>query len=111
MAAKPGFVRSNTANDDPRKATKLAKRFKQAMTLALSPEPVPVDPRMIAISMVNRLLAVHQVHNVILNSVATDGYDPNRPPAGILCEARKSELVKALVQHPDHIRWRNDDAS
>lgn len=48
--ATVGFARTNTANDDPAKASKLAKRFNHAMTLALNPEPVYIDPRAIAIS-------------------------------------------------------------
>ena len=43
--ATVGFARTNTANDDPAKASKLAKRFNHAMTLALNPEPSLVDPR------------------------------------------------------------------
>ena len=48
--ANHGVARTNTANDDPAKSSKLAKRFNYAMTLALNPEPVHIDPRAIAIS-------------------------------------------------------------
>ena len=44
------FNRTDNGNDDPVKAVKMGKRFNEAMTLALNPEPVYIDPRAIAIS-------------------------------------------------------------
>ena len=73
------FNRTDNGNDDPVKAVKMGKRFNEAMTLALNPEPSLVDPRMIGISQVNRLFSVMQCHNVILKGVIKDGHDATRP--------------------------------
>ena len=98
-----GFVRTNTINDDPGEASKLAKRFNEAMALRLTPEPVYIDPRMIGISPLNRLFSVQQVHNVILKSVFKDGHDPDRPLAGICAEARDPAKLKPLVAHNEKL--------
>ena len=36
---------------------------------------------------------------MILHSVSKDGYDPNRPLPGLVCEARSPEIVKPLIAH------------
>ena len=84
---------------DPVKATKLSKRFGEAMALAINPEPVTVDPRAIGISKLNRLFSVKQVHNVLLPSIHKHGFDPRRPLAGILCEVRNVAKLEALIAH------------
>ena len=84
---------------DPVKGTKMAKRFNQAMALALNPDPVTVDPRCCGVSEVNRLFSVMQLHKVILKSVLKDGHDPSRPVPGILCEVKEPEALKALIAH------------
>ena len=84
---------------DPVKGTKMAKRFNEAMALALNPEPVLVDPRCCGVSLVNRLFSVMQIHKVILPSVIKEGHDPHRPVPGILCEVTEPEALKAFVEH------------
>ena len=88
--SKPAFAfkRTNTDGDDPVKAPKLEKRFNEAMALALYPDPIRVDPRCIAVSPVNRLFSVKQVHKVIFPSIFKDAHDPLRPAPGILCEVK-----------------------
>ena len=77
----------------------MAKRFNEAMALALNPEPVLVDPRMCGVSLVNRLFSVMQIHKVILPSVIKEGHDPHRPVPGILCEVKEPGALKAFVAH------------
>ena len=40
---------------------------------------------------------------MILPSVSKDGYDPNRPLPGLVCEARSPEIVKPLVAHNEKL--------
>ena len=84
---------------DPVKGTKMAKRFNDALALALNPEPVLVDPRCCGVSLVNRLFSVMQIHKVILPSVIKEGHDPHRPVPGILCEVTEPGALKAFVEH------------
>ena len=97
------FVRTNAINDDPGKASKLAKRFNEAMALRLTPEPVHIDPRQVGISPFNRLFSVQQVHNVIFKSLFKDGHDPLRPAPGILCEVREPGYMKELLDHNEKL--------
>ena len=97
------FKRTNTDNDDPVRAPKLANRFNDAMALALFPNPQRVDPRCIAIIQVNRLFSVQQLHRVILKSIFKDGHDPSRPAPGILCEVRDPAYVKKLIEHNEKL--------
>ena len=97
------FKRTNTDGDDPVKAPKLAKRFNEAMALALYPDPIRVDPRCIAVSTVNRLFSVQQVHNVIFKSLFKDGHDPLRPAPGILCEVRDPGYMKELLDYNEKL--------
>ena len=82
------FNRTDNGNDDPVKAVKMGKRFNEAMTLALNPEPALVDPRVIGINLVNRLLSEMQCHNMILQGIIKDGHDPTRPARGILADVK-----------------------
>ena len=91
------FNRTDNGNDDPVKAVKMGKRFNEAMTLALNPEPSPVDPRLIGINPVNRLFSVMQCHNVILKGIIKDGHDPTRPAPGILAEVNDPKEITARV--------------
>ena len=97
------FKRTNTDGDDPVKAPKLANRFNEAMALALYPDPIRVDPRCIAVSTVNRLFSVQQVHNVIFKSLFKDGHDPLRPAPGILCEVRDPGYMKELLDYNEKL--------
>ena len=97
------FKRTNADGDDPVRAPKLAKRFNEAMALALNPNPIGVDLRCIAVSMVNRLFSVRQVHSVIFKSLFKDGHDPLRPAPGILCEVKDPGYMKALLDHNEKL--------
>ena len=103
--SKPPFTfkRTNTDGDDPVKAPKMAKRFNEAMTLALHPNPVRVDPRCIAISKVNRLFSVQQIHRVIFKSIFKDCHNPLRPAPGILCEVKEPAYKKELLDHNEKL--------
>ena len=103
--SKPAFAfkRTNTDGDDPVRAPKLAKRFNEAMSLALYPDPIHVDPRCIAVSKVNRLFSVRQIHSVIFPSIFKDGHDPLRPAPGILCEVKDPAYMKELLDHNEKL--------
>ena len=98
------FNRTDNGNDDPVKATKMGKRFNEAMALALNEgNPGLVDPRMTGISPVNRLFSVMQCHNVILKGILKDGHDPTRPAPGILAEVKEPKEIKALGDHNEKL--------
>ena len=100
------FNRTDNGNDDPVKAVKMGKRFNEAMTLALNPEPSLVDPRLIGISPVNRLFSVMQCHNGILKGIIKDGHDPTRRAPGILAEVNEPLEIKALGDHRRNLAHR-----
>ena len=85
--------------EDATKIDRLAKRYEQALALAINDEPLPIDPRQIGISKINRLFNINQVHNVILRSVITDGHDPTRPDIGICVEYTDPQKRKDLVDY------------
>ena len=103
--SKPPFAfkRTNTDRDDPVKAPKMAKRFNEAMSLALYPDPIHVDPRCIAVSKCNRLFSVQQLHNMIFKSIFRDGHDPLRPAPGILAEVNEPKEITALGDHNEKL--------
>ena len=98
-----GWTRPPRKCDDPGKMGCLAKRYQEALALAINEQPMQIEPRALGISKINRLFNVHQVHGVILRSMLVDGHDPTRPHVGICVELTDPAERKALVEHNKHL--------
>ena len=85
--------------EDPTKVDRLAKRYEQALALAVNDKPILIDPRHVGVSKVNRLFNINHVHNSILKSMVNEGHDASRPDIGICVELHDPEKKKDLVEH------------
>jgi hypothetical protein len=96
---KAKWARPVMKNEDPTKAANLAKRFNDAMAMALNKEPQFIDVHAIGISKVNRLFNIQHVHGTILRSIVQEGHDKSRPAVGICVEIREAAALAELIAH------------
>ena len=99
--SKFGAPRVTSKDVDAGKVAKLSQRVSHTLkTQTLFHEPTHLDPRSVLVSPMNRNGAppnVHQIHDVILKGILVNGYDKDRPPAGICVKYESPEGKKALL--------------
>ena len=81
---------------------RLAQRVEQALERTTNKEPKHIHPSRILVSTQNRNGAppnVQHVHQTILKSFITKGFDYSRPPVGICVEVKSPEGKQKLLEH------------